>query len=226
MSKKSWFAIAAAALVVAIALIAISLLSKRSDYAPSSAIEPGQAVSLPRALAVEVDQLASATFRPGFKIRSLGPPNSGLFQEAKDAAINEFAHRIKLSDGRYNIEPAEDPANPDLVRIGGSVGATQRIVRLGGSVGVKLRMVDANGKLLKEFSAIDTLTNEPSGLQDWLISLPSTTLYRIDMDENSAETVWQPETDKELCVTFTYKLGDGYKAALGQFHDFENEKNP
>ncbi|HLG94036.1 MAG TPA: hypothetical protein VI546_04300 [candidate division Zixibacteria bacterium] len=194
-------------------LIAIAIRRNRGGYSPSLQSRQPQLDSFPRTVAVEVDQLSSATFRPGFKVRSLGPPNSGLFQEAKDAAVNEFAHRIKLSEGGYNFEPAEDSAKPGYIRSGGSVG-------------VKLRIVDAHGKLFKEFTAIDTLTNEPSSLQAWLISLPSKTLYRIDMEKNSVETVWQPGANEKICVTFTYQLGDGYKAALGQLHDFESGKNP
>ncbi len=213
--------------LIIVVVAAFFLLKRTRVIPPTSKTGSVPIVSLPRVTAIEVDQLASATFRPGFKIRSLGPPNSGLFQEAKDAAINEFAHRIKLSAGRYNFEPAEDSAHPDLVRLGGSVGATQRISRLGGSVGVKLRIVDSDGNLFKEFTAIDTLSNEPSnlhleGLQAWLIALPSRTLYRVEMVQDSVETAWKPEMGKELCVTFTYKLGEGYKAALGLFHELEN----
>lgn len=199
------------ALVATVGILAI-LLIRNQFFAPKLAKETIKkeviTISFPLLAWVRVDLVSSQAFAHG-GIR--GRSDSVLAQSAKEAALDEFIGRIKLVGGEVEFLAGNEIVQPTEPKRN-----------------LWLLLKDENGNHFKEFMAaiphIDTPSSDTtSQVQAWLIAFPSRELNSVDMTSDSVQTIWNLEKGKEICVTFTYKVGNKYRATPASFADLTNQ---
>jgi len=204
---KLRYALAAAAVVVLLALIMRNQLFP-PQVSQEITKKEVSATSTPILAWVEVDQYPSSTFEQEIKIRG-GKTEMVLSsaENSQEAAIQEFQRHIKLVEGQVHFIP------PDKIE---KSAEPQHWLWL--------QIVDSQGNMLKEFSSGIPIKDQASPetlkpLQAWLIAFPSRVLYQIDLTSDTLRGLWSIEKGKQVCLTFTYKIGEEHRATPALFSD-------
>lgn len=122
------------------------------------------------------------------------------YSDPQEAASMEFGNLVKYEKGLFLFKPAVKKPEP--------ISLSRSIV---------LRLVDSSGSLIQEFPAYVPVTRAGSSepVTAWLLGLPSTNLYTVEMTSDTLNVLWTRGLDAKGCVTFTYFDGKKYRAVMG-----------
>jgi hypothetical protein len=117
-----------------------------------------------------------------------------LFEDHRLAAEAAFSEVVMLLDGEYTIDTSDEPETPQ-----------ERFKS------VMIKLVDESGSTfaIHRASLVDT-TRE---IKSWILSLPSRRLRLVDMEYDSVAVILDPESDRQACIVFTYRIGAEYAAS-------------
>lgn len=138
-------------------------------------------------------------------------PSRPLISEAKadarSAALSEMRELLTYSDGAFELNPAaEEEHPPDEFRL------------------FELQITDSVRQYTESFSAFVPIVYDsldPS-MAVWLLTLPSKSLYQIDLQADTLLVAWPPSTDDHGCLVVTYRDSEGFRALRGHTIDLRD----
>ncbi len=115
------------------------------------------------------------------------------------AALAEFRFLLSFDDGEFKLQP--EPKRP-------VVKQTSRTVQL--------TILDQDENLIREITAEIPVTDSTiATIEAWLLSLPSRTLYKVDMKRDTMTVRIDKKEIPKGGITFTYGSGNWFRSTLG-----------
>ncbi len=178
------------AAVVAALILFVSIQIFRSEVGKESIFQTASNLLL---VAKNVD--------PGLLISNTvrGQTESRLFAAPDSAALAEFRFLLSFEDGVFKLQP--EPKRPVIRQV---------------SRTVQLTILDQNENLIREISAQIPVTDSTiATIEAWLLSLPSRTLYKVDMERDTMTVKVDKKEIPKGGITFTYGSGNWFSSTMG-----------
>jgi len=115
------------------------------------------------------------------------------------AALAEFRFLLSFEDGEFKLQP--EPKRPVFEQV---------------SRTVQLTILDQNERMIRKITAeIPVSDTAITTIEAWLLSLPSRTLYKVDMTKDSMTVKIDNKEIPKGGITFTFGSGNWFKSTLG-----------
>jgi len=187
----------AAAVLLAIAYVAISQFGVVAEIADLIEGPP------------RIELVAEAMERSELILPDLplaGPQEPVNFSDSKSAALAVM--RVMLEDSNFDFD---------------SISVTVPHWSLFDIRSPLLRFQDSSNVTIAEFQGVATryAGDKPSRWQAWILILPASDLYAIDLRRDTCTVTWPYESGRKGIIVITNKTGETYLPSLGTKFSFE-----